>query len=128
MSELSSQIIHYKGNLVFMNNLYHKVAVASVCTALSFILGANEEAKAATVTLPPTRIFEVRDGGKFQGFTDYEQDGVGDDVIEYFGFVLNTFGDERANLAEFNINSYSDSGLGTGTASVSLLCYSLPFP
>jgi hypothetical protein len=23
-----------KGNLVFMNNLYHKVAVASVCTAL----------------------------------------------------------------------------------------------
>jgi hypothetical protein len=34
-----------------MNNLYHKVAVASVCTALSFALGANEEAKAATFTL-----------------------------------------------------------------------------
>ena len=29
-----------------MNNLYHKVAVASVCTTLSFILGANTEAKA----------------------------------------------------------------------------------
>jgi hypothetical protein len=27
-----------KGNLVFMNNLYHKVAVASVCTALGRIV------------------------------------------------------------------------------------------
>jgi hypothetical protein len=37
-----------------MNNLYHKVAVASVCTALGFALGANKEAKAATFTLTPT--------------------------------------------------------------------------
>ena len=34
-----------------MNNLYHKVAVASVCTALSFMLGANKEAKAARFIL-----------------------------------------------------------------------------
>jgi len=34
-----------------MNSLYHKVAVASVCTALSFTLGANKEAKAATFNL-----------------------------------------------------------------------------
>jgi hypothetical protein len=30
-----------------MNSFYHKVAVACVCTALSFTLGANKEAKAA---------------------------------------------------------------------------------
>jgi len=43
-----------------MNNLYHKVAVASVCTALGFILGASPEAKAATFA--PTITFEVGDG------------------------------------------------------------------
>jgi len=37
-----------------MNKLYHKVAVASVCTALSFTLGANKEAKAVTFTLTGT--------------------------------------------------------------------------
>jgi hypothetical protein len=40
-----------------MNNLYHKVAVTSVCTALSFTLGVNKEAKAATLTLTPTSAF-----------------------------------------------------------------------
>jgi hypothetical protein len=41
-----------------MNNLYHKVAVAFACTALSCALGANKEAKAATFTVPePTTIF-----------------------------------------------------------------------
>ena len=42
-----------------MHNLYRKVAVASVCTALSFVLGANEEVKAATITVPPTIQFGV---------------------------------------------------------------------
>jgi hypothetical protein len=37
-----------------MNNFYRKVAVASVCTALGFALGAREEVKAATITVPPT--------------------------------------------------------------------------
>ncbi len=37
-----------------MKNLCHKVAVASVCTALGFVLGANKEAKAATITLTGT--------------------------------------------------------------------------
>jgi hypothetical protein len=45
-----------------MNNLYHKVAVASVCTALGFALGANEEAYSATFTLPPNLTFEVLGG------------------------------------------------------------------
>jgi len=43
-----------------MTHLYHKVAVASVCTALSFVLGASEEVKAATITVPPTIQFGVR--------------------------------------------------------------------
>jgi len=32
-----------------MNNLYHKLTIASVCTALSFILGTNTEAKAIAI-------------------------------------------------------------------------------
>ena len=43
-----------------MTNLYDKVAVASVCTALSFVMGASEEVKAATITVAPTIQFGVR--------------------------------------------------------------------
>jgi hypothetical protein len=43
-----------------MKNLYHKVAFASVCTALSFALVANKEAKAAVLTLTPTSTFRVK--------------------------------------------------------------------
>jgi len=47
-----------KRNLfIIMSNLYHKVAVASLCTALSFTLGANKEVKAATFTLTGTKFF-----------------------------------------------------------------------
>jgi hypothetical protein len=48
-------IVYYKRKLVIMNNLYHKFAVASVCTALSFTFGANKEAKATTLTLTGTK-------------------------------------------------------------------------
>jgi hypothetical protein len=44
-----------------MNNLYQKVAFASVCTALSFALVANKEAKAAVITLTPTFSLSVGD-------------------------------------------------------------------
>jgi hypothetical protein len=64
-----------KGNLFFRNNLYHKVAVASVCTALSFTLGANKEAKAATFTLTRTSSFII---------VDSNDDGVGDYSINSF--------------------------------------------
>jgi hypothetical protein len=40
-----------------MNNLYCKVAVASICTALSFTLVTNKEAKAATFNLTATKFF-----------------------------------------------------------------------
>jgi hypothetical protein len=60
-----------------MNNLYHKVAVASVCTALGFVLGASPEAKAASFTFAPTITFEVIDGGIFGDSFD----GLGDQVF-----------------------------------------------
>ena len=52
-----------------MNNLYRKVAVTSVGIALGFALGANKEAKAATIILTPATSF---------GVTDYYNDGYGD--------------------------------------------------
>ncbi|MEG3959649.1 hypothetical protein [Microcoleus sp. herbarium2] len=72
-----------KGNLVFMGKLYHKVAVTSVCTALGFALGANEEAYSATFALPPTINFEVIDysnklWNENYNYFYYEYDGVGD--------------------------------------------------
>jgi hypothetical protein len=89
-----------------MNNLYHKIAVASVCTALGFALGANKEAKAATITLEPAINFEV---------LDYSNDGVGDEVrIEdnsYFGKVRVA---EGRLFAEFNIDSFSPNEDITG--------------
>ncbi len=55
-----------------MNNLYHKFAVACVCTTLGFTLGANKEGKAATFTLIPTypSVFIAVDFGGFDGLGD----------------------------------------------------------
>src|SRR4028118_722565 len=94
-----AKLFSIKGNLVFMNNLYHKIAVASVCTALGFVLGANKEVKAATITLEPTINFEV---------LDYSNDGVPDSVRmednSYFGKVRVV---EGRLFGEFNIGSFS---------------------
>jgi len=65
-----------------MNNLYRKVAVASVCTALGFALGANKEAEAATFSnvnyywLGSELTFSAIDGGSYGSF-----DGLGDTVV-----------------------------------------------
>jgi hypothetical protein len=94
-----------KGNLVFMKNLYHKVAVASVCTALGFALVANEEAKAATITLPSTINFGVLDvnNGDNSFF-----DGVGDEVLPAnVPITLKGTQGEARQFAEFNIGSFS---------------------
>jgi hypothetical protein len=86
-----------KGNLVFMNNLYHKFAITSVCTALGFGLGANQEAYSATFSLQPTTAFVVRDSNS---------DGLGDLLIS----LENTIGIrkavqvEDAEFAEFNLS------------------------
>jgi len=64
-----------------MNNLYHKVAVASVGIALGFGLGANKEAEAATFSsdyywLGSELTFQVIDGDPYGSF-----DGRGDAVF-----------------------------------------------
>jgi hypothetical protein len=66
-----------KGNLLFMNNLYHKVAVASVGIALGFGLGANKEAEAATFSsdyywLGSELTFQVIDGDPYGSFDGRE--------------------------------------------------------
>jgi len=51
-----------------MNNLYHKVAVTCIYTALSFILVINKEAKAATLSAQKTEEFFVECiSGPFSG-------------------------------------------------------------
>jgi hypothetical protein len=93
-----------KGNLVFMNNLYHKVAVASVGMVLGFALGANKEAKAAIFTLPPATSF---------GVTDQNMDGVGDSYYSgapfHVGLSSSDAGQSQEDRAfyEFNIANLS---------------------
>jgi hypothetical protein len=87
-----------KGNLVFMKNLYHKVTVAYVCTALSFIVGASEEVKAAIITLPPTIQF---------GISSNTAVGPTEVSSEYDRVLFAPFADiSRTRLAEFNISSF----------------------
>jgi len=87
-----------------MNNLYHKVAVASVCTALGFALGANQEAKAVSITLQPTTTFGVLDVN--DGVNSF--DGIGDEVLPAeLPIVLKGTQGEAAQFAEFNIGSFS---------------------
>jgi hypothetical protein len=53
-----------------MNNLYRKIAVTSVGIALSFSLGVNKEAKAATITLTSvTSIATQRDGNEWSYYS-----------------------------------------------------------
>ena len=85
-----------------MKNLYHKIAVVSVCTALGFAWGANKEATAATITLTPTIQFGINT--RFTRFNDpfYElsprYDLVSND--SYRGSPVGS------RLAEFNISSF----------------------
>lgn len=83
-----------------MYNLYHKVAVASICTALSFAFGANKEAKAATFSLTPTSSFII---------VDSNGDGVGDYSIDSLeNLPVGLVGLERTKaFYEFNIANLS---------------------
>ena len=83
-----------------MYNLYHKVAVASVCTALGFALVGNKEAKAATFTLTRTSSLTV---------VDSNRDGVGDYSIDFFeNLPVGILGSEEARaFYEFNIANLS---------------------
>jgi hypothetical protein len=92
-----------KGNLVIMHNLYRKVAVASVCTALSFVLGASEEVKAATITVPPTIQFGVRIWRN--RYTPPTFPSELDSQFNTVGSFPSDSGSRR-KLAEFNISNF----------------------
>jgi hypothetical protein len=83
-----------------MSNLYHKVAVASVCTALGFTLGANKEAKAATFTLTDPEIFFI------QGYTR-RPDNVYGNTDRYSSVQKLYTGYEKRAFYEFNIGNFS---------------------
>lgn len=74
-----------------MNNLYRKVAVASVGIAVGFALGANKEAKAATLILTPTTSF---------GVTDQNRDGVGDSYYGGAAFDVGLSGNQAGQSQE----------------------------
>ncbi len=87
-----------------MNNLYHKVAVVSVCTTLSFTLGANQEAKAATFTLTATPFFI---GGVSDiAYSGYNRFTSGDYVEKLSDEPTVPYYDVRA-FYEFNIGNLS---------------------
>ena len=88
-----------------MNNLYRKVAVVSVCTALGFALGANEEAFSATLTLPPTIQFGVN-GNFISRAAAFSPDGVYKTLSPQYNFVSQTLYSETESLAEFNIHRF----------------------
>jgi hypothetical protein len=93
-----------KRNSVVMNNIYHKITVVSVGLALGFALGANKEAKAATITLKPTDALEVNDTQDLNG--NPGSDGIGDwgyDVL----LVKKSLGQEARVILEFNIGNLS---------------------
>jgi hypothetical protein len=95
-----------KENLVFMDNLYHKVAVASVGIALGFALGANKEAKAATFTLT---LGSGNNGTSFL-ISDTNQDGLGDYHYGGAGVPLpvgRRYSEEFKTFYEFNIAKLS---------------------
>jgi len=85
-----------------MTHLYHKVAVASVYTALSFVLGTSKEVKAATITVPPTIQFGVR--------TNSPLNRIRRELSSQFDIVesrpLGSGFSSQQRLAEFNISSF----------------------
>ena len=99
----SAKLFPIKGHLVVMNNFYHKLTVLSVCTALSFTLGTNKGAKAATISLTPTYSFTSIDYNG-DGQEDYASPGtkyVGRDGLrggEYTSFYI-------FNIANLSLNS-----------------------
>jgi len=87
-----------------MNNLYHKVAFASVCTALNFALVANKEAKAAVITLTPTFSLSVGDRNAQDGLGDY----ISGDVPLPVGIIKGEgYRQEYRAFYEFNLANLS---------------------
>ena len=85
-----------------MSNLYYKIAAVSICTALSFTLGANQEAKAATFTLTAPR-FLVFGASESGGIEVLPNDYAGPSIDSY---DYGNFPGTRA-FYEFNIGNLS---------------------
>ena len=90
--------------LVFMNNLYRKVAGTSVGIALGFALGANKEAKAATFTLTDPEVFFVQGSASSgsQVFGSRADISTGDSSLRKFYVDY-----ERRAFYEFDIGNLS---------------------
>jgi hypothetical protein len=87
-----------------MNNLYQKVAVASVCTALSVALVANKEAKAAVFTLTASPSFSVGNRNAQDRLGDY----ISGDVPLPVGIINGEgYRQEYRALYEFNLANLS---------------------
>jgi hypothetical protein len=87
-----------------MNSLYHKIAVASICTALSFTLGANQEAKAVTFTLTAPR-FLVDGNSEFGGEQIFPDNYVGPSISIQHNYSNNYY--ETRAFYEFNVGNLS---------------------
>ena len=86
-----------------MNNLYHKVAVASVvCTAIGLVLGASEEVKATTITLTPTVQFGITTRNNPSN-NSYDELSPRYDIVSNYTYRWNP---TNTRLAEFNISSF----------------------
>jgi len=97
-----------------MNN-HHKIAVASVFTALSFTLGTNKEAEAATFSLTATKFFieDIESIYVRPGFPQ-SADGLPDRIVDRGNTPLGRFpsvardrGAERRAFYEFNLGNLS---------------------
>jgi len=98
-----------------MNNFYRKIAVASICTALSFTLVTHKKANAATFTLSgPATIFFIEDrypqnyfGGTFVSPNNNPDSGTFRSIFKYSDPRDIFPGTERRAFYEFNINNLS---------------------
>jgi len=85
-----------------MNNLYYKVAVASIFMTLSFTLGSSDEVKAATITLTPTIQFGISTNfGPFN--ISYDRLSPQYDIVSNARYRYGSIG---SRLAEFNISNF----------------------
>jgi hypothetical protein len=91
-----------------MNNLYRKVAAASVGIALGFTLGANKEAKAATFILKNPEVFFLAGHPEFGEFTSvYAYDST-HDIRPGSSSVQKLYGNyEKRAFYEFDIGNLS---------------------
>jgi len=100
-----------------MSNLYHKVAITSVCVALGFVFGADEEAYSATFSLPPTVTSSVIDylpsgsDGQGDSFHGTLEDGFTAAVnVALKGISVETGKSaELAIFSEINISNFSSA-------------------